>query len=244
MTIDVLRAHIRLVFLTLIRQPGYWGPTVVLPSLLYIMFGAGLMGSGPMAAYGVAAFSVYAVAGVAFFQFGVSLAQERQAPFEHWRTLLPGTKWAGWNAQILCAGLFAMMALALVILAAVVLGGYGPSVTELVKLVLACVVVLIPAAFMGILLGLCVGGQAATAVAMLIFLPLSYLGGLWVPVQILPEIVQLVSWATPTRHMVEFLWAAMGLDQRSIVVPAGLLVLDTLVLIALCRWRWQSLGKS
>lgn len=237
MNMTITRAHIRLVYRTLIRQPGYWGPTVILPSLLYAMFGAGLMGSGPMVAYGVASFAVYAVAGVAFFQFGVSLAQEHDFPFEHWRRLLPQARWPGWVAQITCAGLFAFMALALVVFAAVSLGGYAPGALDLFRLGVACLVILVPAAFMGILLGLCVRGQAATAIAMLIFLPLAYLGGLWVPVQLLPDSVQLLSWGTPTRHMVEFLWAVMGLDQRPLLLPAGLLLLDCMILIALCCWR-------
>jgi ABC-2 type transport system permease protein len=242
MTAKILWANLGFQFRSLRRQPAFWGPTVVLPALLYAMFGVTMMGDGRMAPYAVGAFSVYAVAGVAFFQFGVGMAQDREAPFEAWRRRLPNAVWPHWIAQVLVAGVFAMAAMTCVVTVGIIVGGFVPHGLTLLGLFLSAMVISVPAGLMGILLGLCTSGHAATAVAMLIFLPMSYLGGLWVPVNLLPQNLQSVSWLMPTRHMVELVWAGMGLDQRGLWRSIGLLFLDAVIVTALCRWRLSKLG--
>jgi ABC-2 type transport system permease protein len=180
---------------------------------------------------------------VAFFQFGVGMAQDRDSPFEAWRNTLPNSIWPHWAAQVLVAALFAMISMALVVAIGILFGGFVPQGWVLAGLFLSALGISVPAGVMGILLGLCTSGHAATAVAMLIFLPMSYLGGLWVPVDLLPLPIQTLSWLMPTRHMVEIVWASMGLDQRTIWLPAGLLLLDVVLVLALCRWRLSMLRQ-
>ena len=55
----------------LFRQPGFWIPSVLFPVMLFAFFGAS---AGNWAANAMASFMVYAVVGIGFFQFGVSLA--------------------------------------------------------------------------------------------------------------------------------------------------------------------------
>ena len=74
MTFHHLSAELALVLRVLLRQPGFWVPTVLFPAMLYSFFGAGLAGQGPAAAYAMASFAVYAVLGVGFYQFGVTVA--------------------------------------------------------------------------------------------------------------------------------------------------------------------------
>lgn len=75
-----LIAETQLAFRVLLRQPGFWIPTVIFPAMLYAFFGA-QSGGGQWAAQAMASFCVYAVLGVGFFQFGVSIAQDRESTF-------------------------------------------------------------------------------------------------------------------------------------------------------------------
>ena len=62
---------------------------------------------------------------------------------------------------------------------------------------------------MGICLGLAVGSRSVLPLANLIYLPLSFAGGLWMPPNILPKIVQDISPYLPTRMYGELIWASV-----------------------------------
>lgn len=123
MTLRQLSAELALVLRVLLRQPGFWVPTVLFPAMLYSFFGAGLAGQGPAAAYAMASFAVYAVLGVGFYQFGVTVAQDRADPFIRWQRLLPGSAFAPWAARVLAGIGFSALALLLVLTLGKVLGG-------------------------------------------------------------------------------------------------------------------------
>ena len=79
-----LTTEITLTLRILFRQPGFWIPTVLFPAMLYAFFGAN-SGGGTWAANAMASFAIYAVLGVGFFQFGVSVAQDRATAFARWQ---------------------------------------------------------------------------------------------------------------------------------------------------------------
>jgi len=210
-----LQAEIMLVLRILWRQPGFWVPTVLFPAMLYAFFGAGLAGSGPAAGYAMASFAVYAVLGVGFYQFGVTVAQDRADPFIRWQSLLPGSAVAAWVARVIAGMGFSALAMGLVLVLGKGLGGVvlteGAAWVRLAGITLLAA---LPATLMGTALGSLAGARAAVPLANLVFLPLAYLGGLWMPPQFLPDMVAAVSVWTPTRAMGELAWAA--LDGRAL----------------------------
>lgn len=215
MTRQQLLAEITLVLRVLGRQPGFWVPTVLFPAMLYAFFGAGLAGQGQAAAYAMASFSIYAVVGVGFYQFGVMVAQDREDPFTRWQRCLPGSALAPWVARVLMAVSFAALALGLVLVLGKVLGGVvlsGPVAWA--RLIAVTLIAAIPATLMGTALGSVASARAAVPLSNLIFLPLAYLGGLWMPPHLLPDVINAISVWTPTRAMAEIAWAA--LDGRAL----------------------------
>lgn len=242
-----LGAELALVARVLGRQPGFWVPTVLFPGMLYAFFGAGLAGSGPMAGHAMASFAVYAVVGVGFYQFGVMVAQDRADPFVLWQRLLPGSALAPWVARVLAGMGFAALAMALVLVIGKALGGVtlasGAAWARLGGLALALT---LPAVLMGTALGALVPARAAVPVANLVFLPLAYLGGLWMPPHLLPAGVNALSVWSPTRAMGELAWAAVdgrALPGRYLAVLAGwTLAAAALTLWAQARHRRAAFG--
>lgn len=220
-----LTSEIILVLRILGRQPGFWVPTVLFPAMLYTFFGAGLAGEGPAARYAMASFSVYAVLGVGFYQFGVSVAQDRGAPFALWQRLLPGSALAPWVARVLVGMGFATLAMALVLALGKILGGVVlPETLGWGRLAAVTLLAALPATLMGTALGSVTSARTAVPLANLVFLPLAYLGGLWMPPHMLPGVVGAISVWTPTRAMAELAWAAMdgrGLPGRYLLILAG-----------------------
>jgi ABC-2 type transport system permease protein len=77
------------------------------------------------------------------------------------------------------------------------------------RLVLALVAGAIPISLLGFAIGYFASPKGAGTLAQLFYLPLSFLGGLWVPPQNLPEVVQKISQFTPTRHWGDVVWPAV-----------------------------------
>lgn len=219
-----LTAELGLTLRILFRQPGFWVPTVLFPAMLYAFFGANMAGAGRMGAYAMASFAVYAVVGVGFYQFGVTVAQDRENPFTIWQRTLPGHAAMPWVARILASLLFVMIAVALVLVAAWQIAGITLTADAYARLAGACALAAVVATLMGTALGSLASSRAAVPLSNLIFLPLAYLGGLWVPPVALPSGINALSVGTPTRAMGEIAWAAMDgreLPARYLLVLAG-----------------------
>lgn len=204
-----IRAECALTLRILFRQPGFWIPTVLFPAMLYAFFGA-QSGGGVWAVNAMASFTVYAVLGVGFFQFGVSVAQDRESPFATWLRTLPGAAAYQWVARILASILFVAIAVALVIAVARAMTDVALPGLAWARLALVCVMSAVTATGMGIALGSLASARAAVPLANLIYLPLAYLGGLWVPPIAMPEVIERISRWTPTRAMGELSWDAVG----------------------------------
>lgn len=204
-----LQAECTLTLKTLFRQPGFWIPTVLFPAMLYAFFGA-QSGGGQWAANAMASFTIYAALGVGFFQFGVSVAQDRESPFASWQKSLPGGPLSQWVARVLASLIFTSIAVALVILLARLMVDVALPASAWIRLGLVCLMSVVTATVMGIALGNLSSARAAVPVANLIYLPLAYLGGLWVPPIAMPSVVNAISEWTPTRAMGELSWAAVS----------------------------------
>ncbi|MEL7463409.1 MAG: ABC transporter permease [Pseudomonadota bacterium] len=203
-----LKAECALTLRILFRQPAFWVPTVLFPAMLYAFFGA-QSGGGQWAANAMASFIVYAAVGVGFYLFGVSIAQDRVSPFATWQRSLPGRFVDQWIARIVAALIFVVIAAALVAVMALVMTDVSLNAAAWVRLSVVCLLSAVAATLMGIALGSLVSASASVAIANLIYLPLAYLGGLWVPPFAMPEVIAAISEWTPTRAMGELAWAAV-----------------------------------
>ena len=239
MTARHLLAELALVLRILSRQPGFWVPTVLFPAMLYAFFGAGLAGSGPAAGYAMASFAVYAVLGVGFYQFGVTVAQDRADPFIRWQRLLPGSALAPWVARVSVGMGFSALAMVLVLVLGKLLGGIVLVETAAwVRLAGITLLAALPATLMGTALGSLASARSAVPLANLVFLPLAYLCGLWMPPHLLPEAVAAISVWTPTRAMGELAWAA--LDGRTLSLRYLAVLSGWTVVAAAITWLAQS----
>jgi len=234
------RAESALTFRMLLRQPCFWIPTVLFPVMLYGFFGAN-SGGGVWAANAMASFAIYAVLGVGFFQFGVSVAQDRESPFATWQKTLPGHSAYQWVARLMASVFFTSIAVVIVVALALVMTDIRLEPVSWVRLALACLLCSGPATFMGIALGSVTSARAAVPIANLVYLPSAYLGGLWVPPIAMPTAVNAVSEWMPTRAMGELSWAAVNsapVEARYLVL-LGIWTGAALLLILFAQRRAQ-----
>jgi ABC-2 type transport system permease protein len=199
-------AHLRAAGLELLRLPSFSLPTLLLPAVLFLLFAAGRTKDEAEGA--LAGFAAMAVLGVAVFQFGAGIAIERGYPWEAFVRSLPGSPAARMAARVAAAVGFAVAATTLLVATALVTTDASLSTTRWLALLTALALGAVPFSLLGIALGYWAPPRAAVPIANLIFLPLVVLGGLWTGGRYLPEQLDTLSRAVPTRPWAEIVWSA------------------------------------
>jgi ABC-2 type transport system permease protein len=199
--------HARTSVRELLRYPAYVVPTLVFPAVFFVFFV--VPGAGRFATVKMAAFAGFATIGVAFFQFGVGIATERISPWEVYLRTLPVGTGARLAARLLSAAVFAAAAAG--VLVAVALATTDAALSGRRWLDLAVVLLLgtVPFALLGIALGYWAPARGALPIANLLYLGLSYAGGLWIRPSSLPETVERISPFLPTRALADELTAVV-----------------------------------
>lgn len=203
-------AYIHSVFVPLARSPGYVIPVILFPTLLYSFFGVQPSQRSPQtASILLASWSAFAVIGIGFFQFGVGIAQSREEKWTAFVRTLPTGASPMIVAQLVTAAIFIVMSITLLWGLAYLTTPINLSIMRHVLLFLALITGVVPFVMMGVTIGFSLPARVAVPIGQLIYLPLSYLGGLWFPPNELPGIVARVSPFMPTRQLGELVWAAV-----------------------------------
>src|SRR4029453_12993440 len=110
----IVLAHLKEQTLQRLRAPGYLLPTLALPGLFYFLF-EGQDTEVGLVTHLMASYAMWAILGVAFFQFGVGIAEERTTAWERFLRMLPLFAGQRLGGRVLSAALFASAAAAVVI---------------------------------------------------------------------------------------------------------------------------------
>lgn len=208
----------RLEFLRLLRTPSFAVPALVFPVMFYLLFGVLLAGGKQMAAanlshYLMATYCVFGVIAPGLFGFGVGVASERERGLLQLKRALPMPPCNYVLAKLAMALLFAVVIVVMVGTTAMLFGGVRLALAHWLLLALAAVLGALPFCALGLLIGSWVGAQAAPAIANLIYLPMAFLSGLWLPLSMLPDMVAKLAPAWPAFHLSQLALKVVGHDQ-------------------------------
>ncbi|MEO6834448.1 MAG: ABC transporter permease [Candidatus Tumulicola sp.] len=207
----LVRAHSRIALLDLLRSPSYVVPTVIFPAMFFTLFDLQIARTqAAIADYATLAFMAWAVIGVTLYQFGVGIAQERGRPWERYQRTLPASTAVRFAARILSALVFGVLAAACVALVARVFTPIDLTALQWLQVLAYSLAAGIPFVVFGITIGYWTSARAAVPIATACNLLLAYAGGLWMPPQYLPGVVQKVSPFLPTRQFAELLWSVVN----------------------------------
>lgn len=195
--------------------PAFTVPSLGLPLITYLIFGLPDVHGDPHTAAGVfVGFAAFALLGIVMFQFGVGIAADRTSAWERFVRTLPSTAADRFIARLLVALVFGALALLPVICCAVLTTPLHLDALTWVRVLAALLLGAVPLGLLGIMLGYLLNERGALPVTNLLYLPLSYLGGLFTarPGD-LPELAQRVAPWLPTRQWGEIL-ISFGLAGR------------------------------
>ncbi len=216
-------AAARYEFMQTLRAPAFTFPFLVLPVLIYLLFGVVFAGQSPEAAanpqiatYLLAGFCTFAVMGPGVFGFGVGIALERDQALLKLKRALPVPAGAHLFAKMaMCMG-FAGLAVGSVLIAALAAGkviiGLGSLLTLLGVMILGS----LPFCAIGFVIGAYCSSGAAPAIANVVYLPGIWLSGIFFP---LPEALRPWAIIWPSFHLSQTALGFAGVKEFSFVNP-------------------------
>jgi ABC-2 type transport system permease protein len=226
------------------RAPGFLLPITLFPTLFYLLFGIVMNhGADPnVARYLLASYGVFGVMSPGLFGFGVSLAAERENGLLTLKRALPMPPGAYLLGRMLMAMLAAGMVMVLLLAMAIVLAHVHVTFARAVSLVVTGMLGVLPFCALGMFVGTTVKGQGAPGVLNLIYLPMSFLSGLWIPLSQLPVSLQRIAPLWPSAHLQSMAINALGLGPVSVWPHVLVLAGYTAVFFLLAARRLRRIG--
>jgi len=201
------------------RAPGFMLPIMLFPGMFYLLFGVFMAKSegADAARYLLASYGVFGVMSPGLFGFGVSLALERDGGLLTFKRALPMPPGAYLLGKMLMAMAAAAVVILLLLVMALTLGHVTLSVAQAGALLLTGMLGVLPFCALGMFVGTLIKGQGAPGMLQLIYLPMSFMSGLWMPLPLLPKFLQQIAPVWPSYHLDRLALAAVGLDQQPLL---------------------------
>lgn len=234
-TLNIYVLEAKTEFLKTFRMPGFSIPSLIFPVMFYVffalIFNRGGMG-GQMPTYLLATYGVFGIMGPALFGFGVGVAIEKDQGWLALKQCSPMPISAYFFARIFTAMQFALI----IVLSLFIIGGFfgGVQLTtgQWTATLLVLIIGTLPFCALGLWMGLALKGQTAPAVVNLIYLPMAFLSGLWIPIQIFPTALEYTAWALPPFHLAQLVLKIQGNDLgHHWLLHLGILGLMTLLFL-------------
>jgi ABC-2 type transport system permease protein len=201
-------------FLKLIRLPHFSLGVIGFPVMFYLLFGLSLGrgAGGPKASeYLLASYAVFGCVTAALFAFGVGVSTERASGWMLLKRAAPLPTSVYLAAKVLTCMLFGAVIVCLLGVMGVAFGGVRFGVSQWAGLMTAIVFGCIPFCLFGLALGYLLPPTGAPGVVNMINLPLAFAGGLWLPYEMLPRLVQTIAPFVPQYHLGRLAHGAVGL---------------------------------
>lgn len=225
-----------------IRAPAYLIPTLLFPVLFYAVFGVLIAGgSAQQATYMLATYGVFAAMGPALFGFGVGLSLERDKGWLDLKRVMPMPPSNYLIAKLVAALVSSAAAILLIYSVAIVLGGVVLTIGQFAQMFLAHLAAVFPFGFIGLTIGLLLKGQPALAITNVLNLGLALLGGLFMPLQFFPELMQKIGQVLPSYHAAQVALSVTDASDANALQSLAILAVFTLffAILALLSWGRQ-----
>ncbi len=225
--------------------------TLFFPVMFYVLFGIVLPSGGAnrtqTATYLLATMACYGVMGVAMFSFGVGISMERGQGWLQVKRASPMPLPAYFLAKIVNAMVFAIAISLLLLAVGVAFGGVRMAPLMAVRLMSILVLGSIPFSAMGLALGYFAKPNSAPAMVNLVYLPMSFCSGLWIPIFVLPKVLQNVAQVLPPYHVAQLALNAihMGPYPNPVGEHVEALIGVTLLFLGIAAYGyWKDEGET
>jgi len=205
-------------FLKMLRTPRFGLMTLSMPLLFYILYAIVLykssrLGGTTMPSYMLATFGSFGVMGVCLFGIGLNLANERGLGWLEVKRASPLSPHTYFLAKLTMGLLFGAAEVAALFALGLGLAGVRLAALDGLRMLAILVAGSIPFGALGLALGYFVKPDSAPVSANLIYLPMAFFSGLWMPVELLPKALQHAAAYFPAYHLSRLALGVLGADR-------------------------------
>ncbi len=217
-TLSLYGKEIRYEFLKLIRTTVFSLSIIGFPVMFYVLFGLSDRGNSidsmDAAKYMLAGYCCFGLIGAALFGIGVGMASERTQGWLELKRSSPMPPPAYLVAKCVTAQAFGLIIVCVLSAIGVLFGGVHLRPVEFVLMLGMALVGTVPFAAMGLLIALLVPANAASGIVNLIYLPMSFMSGLWIPLKYLPKFLRPIAPSLPAFHLSQLMLTVFGYQRR------------------------------
>jgi ABC-2 type transport system permease protein len=228
-------------FVRALRTKAFSLSVIGFPVMFYVLFGvmnqSATAHGDSIAKYLLASYAAFGVVGSALFGIGVGLAGERVSGWLELKRASPMPALAYLTAKCVTSIAFGLIITTILCVVGITAAGVHLQAGEYLRLCGATAIAGVPFACMGLLLAMLVPANAAPGLVNLIYLPMSFCSGLWMPIFMLPKWVQHLAPWLPTYHAGQLMLSAIGYARAGSNAMQHIVVLAGFALLFLgCAW--------
>jgi len=202
-------------FLKNLRLRVYTLSVISFPVMFYVLFGLVLNSKESIAGMGVptymiATYGTFGIMGASLFGTASGLASDRGLGWLQVKRASPMPPFAYFTAKVLVSMGFSAIVIAILLVLGFSFGGVRMPFMQTAQLIATLVAGSLPFSAMGLAIGYFVGPNSAPAAINLIYLPMSFCSGLWVPYMFLPKVVRQIALALPPYHLSQLALGVVG----------------------------------
>jgi ABC-2 type transport system permease protein len=217
------------------RLPAFSATSLALPVVLFSFFGLPFTGGttpggldGPLV---LASFGAYAVGQVMVFGFGIGVAVERGQKVDVLARATPLPAGVYLTAKVVVGLVFGLVSVLILFTYGMVVGGIRLAPDVWVSVIARLLAGSLPLIALGFSIGYTAGPNAAPAVANLVYLPLAFASGIFLPLERLPAFVQWAAPYLPTYHYAQLAASGVGAGREALGTSVTWLAGYTLVFL-------------
>jgi ABC-2 type transport system permease protein len=169
--------------------------------------------------------------GSSLFGIGAGLALERGHGWLEMKRASPMPAAAYLLAKLCVSITFAVGITMLLMILGTAMAGVHITIIEALRLLSVIAAGVVPFASLGLVIGLLMPSNAAPGVINLIYLPLSFCGGLWMPIEALPHWLQHIAHGLPSFWFARLALGSLGYSDSSPLLAWALLASYTVVFL-------------
>jgi ABC-2 type transport system permease protein len=208
----ILRKETRYEFVRMLRTRTFSLSVIGFPVMFYLLFGSSNR-HNEFARYLVSSYSCMGVVSACLFGIGMGISLERAQGWLDLKQASPMPRLAYLGAKVISCSGFALVIVAALVALGVTLGGAKITAWEATHLAAVVLAGSVPFTAMGLVIALLVPANAGPGFINLIYLPMSFASGFWMPVTSLPHWLQKIAPALPTYHLAQIALNVFGFAQ-------------------------------
>lgn len=204
MNTTILSVEIRDELYAIIREPTAVLFSIAMPVAMFALFTSlfGTEGDGPVsgATMMLATFGAFGVISVALIP-GIGIAEDRERGWLRVKRVTPVPVRTTLLAKVAASVPVALGVFLAMSVTAVAMGLFDTNATTWLQIAGVLLLGSLPFALLSLAVGFVATGRTAPAIINAVFLPMAIAGGLWMPIEILPAVVQNLAVVLPTYHV-------------------------------------------